>query len=469
MSSQNIQYFEKETTLYLRNQIQQAPGVFRIEVENVLVKDQNLVVQYNGNSLSENEPKLHDPFLRRRRRLEESQTNLIITIDVVVSVVLNRSENLKLNEFFNEFFEMPEHESDLRGILEQEKSFFQELFIKGAIPSSKVTSKASSKDPSKASVKKASNGTAVIGTVMGVVAMIVGSGLLWLWMKTRQTGVRQSNDSGEIKNVGTISRSFESDDRRGAIASAGRTKEKDSGTKGFKKTRNDQFVDTDYIDNEYEKDDQSSSQLMYIRTIIRTESNIEVPDTPQTAFAVNGFATPASVNGFMSVPGTPQTAFAVNGFATPASANGFMTPASTRSKSIIANSPVVLPKLLRDVSPDHKVISAIILKDIDSSTKQKLSLPPKILSSLKSPFRRGPGVEENLAPRPHSRRHDKKHSRAPRPGPPMVIGGPPHTGRSVVNSTKTKDDGVIDIVDEIAYLYSTNSQPDRYKDCSSNN
>jgi hypothetical protein len=146
-----------------------------------------------------------------------------------------------------------------------------------------------------------------------------------------------------------------------------------------------------------------------------------------------------------------------------------MTPASTKSRGVIANSPVVLPKLLGDISPDHKVISAIILKDIDSSTKQKLSLPPKILGSLKSPFRRGPGVEENRLPRPHLRRHDKKYSRAPRPGPPMVIGGPPNTGHSVANSTKTKDDGVIDIVDEIAYLYSTNSEPDKYKDGSSNN
>lgn len=131
MSPQNIKYFEKEMALYLRDQIQQAPGVFKIEVENVLVKDQNLVVQDNGNSLSENEPLLHDPFLRRRRRLEESQTHLIITLDVVVSVVLNQSENPKLKEFFTEFFEMPEHENELRGILEQEKSFFSGTFHQG--------------------------------------------------------------------------------------------------------------------------------------------------------------------------------------------------------------------------------------------------------------------------------------------------------------------------------------------------
>ena len=273
MSLPNVKYFEKQTTLYLRSQIQQAPGVFKIEVENVLVTDQNFVVHNDGGNF------IVDPFLRKRRQLEASQTHLDVTIDVVVSVVLNRSENLKLDVFFEDFFETPEHENELRSILEQEKSFTQGIFIKGAISSSS------------ASVKKPSNGTAVTGTVLGVLALIVGSGLIWMWIQTRRIAVLQSNNSGKIENIGTISKSFESDDKRVAISGAGYTREIDDGdAQGLKTTRNDESCHNENKNEKFE----------YIPTLMHTECNIEVPDTPVTAFAVNGFATPASVNGFMT-------------------------------------------------------------------------------------------------------------------------------------------------------------------------
>jgi hypothetical protein len=543
MGPQNTRYFEKETTLYLRNQVEEAPGVTKIEVENVIVRDQKLVVQNIIAELSGD-----DPFLRKRRHLEEIQTNLVVTMDVVVSVLLDRDENLQLNVFFDEFLERPEHRNELQFKFEEEQFFAREIFMKGAISSSN------------ASVKKASNSTAVTGIVIAVVALIVGSGLLWMWMQSRRVSNLQY-DSGKIENLGTISRSFESDDRKASRSNVDRRMEIDYGD------AQDQSSHGEFIDKDNEKNDRRSSlkSLMYIPTLMDTGSNIEVPDTPGTAAAVNGFATPASAmaNGFANGFATPSSAMAsgfatpssamANGLATPASANGFPTPSSKMSIKTRDFPTNPISKLLGQTSPSHTFSSEQILKDMASTKPRKLKipLPPKSLGPLKSPFRRqvktidkignegdneydissmsGVGVvagknnvfdsnifisndrakkgtkdavrnartqkvsrdippleigrpkakpfeakptsvpvEEDLASRTsrtsrsHTSRRKKRHSTASRPYPPPMIGA---TDISVAKSTKTtKDHGVVDIVDEIAYLYSTNSEPERFKD-----
>lgn len=513
MSPSNVTYFEKEITLYLRDQIQEAQGVSKIEVEEVLLTNQSLILHNNGNNYFNK-----DPFLRKRRQLDEIQTHLIITFDVVVSVILNQSESLNLSLIFEDFFDSKEHQNELRRMLQQDKSFAKGIFKEEELSSSKVSDLSSNVTISStnSTVRRASNGTGVTGIVLGVVALIVGSGLLWMWVQARRINFLQPKNSGKIENIGTKSRSFESDDRRATISRAsygGETYDADG--KELESNRDDQSYLSERSKNENERYDQnyaSTTHPMYVTTFMNTESNIEVPDTPVTAFAINGFATPAS-------------------------ANGFMTPASVKSKVFEENSILVLPKSLAE-TPSNRSISSAKMKGMISSKsrKQKIPLPPKILGPLKSPFRRkikasnkiekkdeieydeysmsregvvagvnnvrpieeiskkkakvevkhyrtkrgswdlppseigGPSVkpyqaeltvvpvEEDFVVRTKSSRQNTKR----RPCPPPLVGGPSDTWSRVFKSTNANDRGGVDIVDEIAYLYSTNSEPERY-------
>ena len=481
MDPLHLKYFEKEMTFYLREQIQEAPGAFKFHVENVLVTDQILVVQNEDSNFS------RGPVLRRRRRLEEMQTNLVITIDVVVSVLFNTSENLKLMALFEEFFNSNKHQTQLRDLLEHDEFFGQGIVTKEEFSSSD------------AFVKKEVNGTAITGTILGLLALVVGSGILWMWIQARRGVSSEPKVTAKIQNFNTISRSFESDNS---------TKREidENYSQRSKSTRNSQecHVETDSLSN---------SQLMYIPTLMPTLSNIEVPDTPVTAFAVNGFTTPAS-------------------------ANGFMTPASTRSNKPTA----ALPKLLGESIQTQNGPSEKELKDASSSNsrKQKLPLPPKLLSPFKSPFLRemkagdtvekddgqdfdafsisgvglvagennvgrykekekkattieayfhapkpsrdlppseigGPRsthfdanttvvpVEEKVVSRTFATQRDKKKNSGSRHHHPVMIGGPYGASLNLPKAKKTEDPGFIDVVDEIAYLYSTHDEPNKYR------
>jgi len=498
MSTIGIAYFERSSTAYLQTNIDQAPGVFKIEVENVIVQKQELVTHQKVNNTLQN-----DPLLRRRL---EAQTDLVITVDVVVSVVLNRSEDLKLNNFFEEFFQMPDHKSELRDMVKLEEKVAQELFIKGDVASSNE----SAKDQPK---KKSSKNGAVAGSVLGILALIVGSGLIYMWVQTR----RKPNTSGKLENLGTISKSFESEDRAISVPQSLFKRE-------IEYTDSNDHSENSVTESGYRRKS-SLTPLMFIPALIPTESNIEVPDTPGTNFAVNGFATPASASGF----------------ATPVNASGFMTPSSTRSRG--AGS-VKLRKLLGDASPDDSVSPVHKPKETPKSIK-KIPLPPKLLSPLKSPFRREPKAESqefdtfsvsrvgvvagknnirpsekrkkketeaemilrdlpmeiggpSTAPKPTvipveddivfrpssgprptvipveddliSRKTTssrKKKKKPPRPWPPPKMESSSNTVVTSASKLRRKKDySVVDIVDEIAYLYSAND-PERYTNSSS--
>ena len=480
MSQQNIEYFEKETALYLKEQIREAPGVSKIEVETVIVKDQKMVFQDNSNNVFGG-----DSFLRNRRRLDVIQANLMITVDVVVSVLFDRSESLQLNMFFEEFFAVPEHALELKYILERSQSFSQELFSKSATSSSKAS-------------KKGSGGAAVTGAILGIVGLIVGSGLVWMWIKTRRGNSLQSNNSGKIENFGTESKSFESGDRKLANSNVDSGSEIDDDSRGPKTTRSDISFRTKHDNDGNEKHDQAdipNSQLMYVPTYMSTISNIEVPETPTGTLATNGLATPASARGFM----TPAS-----------SARGFMTPASANSKRDGNNSVSTFSRLLGETSPDEDPLVKRSDEVIVKTKKPRNLLPPKFLSPLRSPFgldlmsNRAANIDEQRCdasslsregvvggertknvdskssrskkisrdlppmeiggPRSVTSRQSKKSSRTSRTCPPMMIGGPLDPDPIIEIPKKAKDRSVVDIVDEIAYLYSTQSEPERYKD-----
>ncbi len=498
MSPIGIAYFERSSTAYLQNNVDKAPGVFRIEVQNVIVQKQELVIHQKINNTLQN-----DPLVRRRL---ENQTDLFITVDVVVSVVLNRAEDLELNNFFEEFFDLPEHNIELRDMVKLEENIAQELFVKGDISSSNESAK-------NESPKKSSNGGTVAGSVLGIMALIVGSGLIYLWVQTRR---KPNTTSGKLEDIGTISKSFESEDTAIQVSQS------------LFKREIEYAESTDYSENSVTQGGfrrkSSLTPLMFVPALIPTESNIEVPDTPGTNFAVNGFATPASASGF----------------ATPVNASGFMTPSSTRSRG---GGSVKLPKLLGDASPDDSVSPVQKPKETPKSIT-KIPLPPKLLSPLKSPFRREPeaGSQEfdsssvsrlgvvagknnirpsdkrkkkteaeiilrdlpmeiggpSIAPKPtvvpveeeivfrqssgpratvipveddlifrKTTSSRKKKKKPPRPWPPPKMESSSNTVVTKASrSRKKKDHSVADIVDEIAYLYSAND-PERYTNSSS--
>mmetsp|Transcript_26088 Transcript_26088/g.71554 ORF Transcript_26088/g.71554 Transcript_26088/m.71554 type:complete len:643 (-) Transcript_26088:1056-2984(-) len=501
MDKSDVEYFETKTMLYLQNEIGEIPGVFKVEVENILVTNQTLIVVENIDSFI-----TEDPYLRRRQS-EQSRTDLMVIIDVALSIVFARSGTPELDVYFEEFFQTPEKQEALRASLEQEVSFAEGIFIQTETISSS------------AYIKKRSNGTAVTGAILAALALIVGSGLVWMWIQTRRSTDCAPFDSRKLYNVGTISKSFDSDEQTTVVI--------EKSKRLFKINTYNESHPTENHDNGNEIDERSSSsssQLMYIPAIMPTLSNIEVPDTPGTAFAPNGLGTPANANGFATPANADgfATPASVNGLATPSSTHGLVTPASVMSRgggsdsiTIGGISKLVVPTAKPEIAP------AQILKDINSSTsrRQKIPLPPNILGSIKSPFRRDNkhdddfnsssmfgagvvagennvgasdsrkkkttknGVPSHLPPTeiggpvtptfsadgtgassngkfsafPYEGKKNNARSRKPRHLPPVVIGRPPDKVTSDKKATKNNDHGVVDIVDEIAYLYSTNS------------
>ena len=515
MSEQNIQLLETQTTSYLQSHVDEAPGAFSIEVDSAIVTDQNFLKYEISESIAGN----------------DTQIDLIITIDVVVSVIVNRSESLMLNEFFEEFFEMTVHKNALRDMMERDVSFAYGIFTKitesptqsptkSPIDSSTESSIESSVDSSKSKKKekKPPNRTAIIFSILTVIAVFVGSWLLWMWYQARQDDesadlksifnffpklwmwyqARQDDESEDLKleSAGTDSKSYDSDDRRLSISNFFPKRDIESA---------DSNEQSENSVNEDGKERKSNlTPLMYVPTLMPTESNIEVPDTPGTNLAVSGFATP-------SCCATPSS---VAGFM-----NAFVTPKSTKSGNFASFGSSKLLGQTPD-SEESKVSKAKANTPTTSNPIKKIPLPPKSLAPPKSPYRRetkdqdngssmfsgvgvvagknniydsgkkkvtqaemilqdlpmeigGPSVEQKpkaklprpkvaiptqeeiVVFRPPSGRKGTRYGYSPRPNPhPRRKSG----GGSAKPSTrpKEKDHSVVDVVDEIAYLYSSN-------------
>lgn len=171
-----------------------------------------------------------------------------------------------------------------------------------------------------------------------------------------------------------------------------------------------------------EKSMESTLEPPYTPALMTTESNIEVPETPQTAF----FATPAG--------GGTKSVHSFGG-------------------ASLLETPKLRPRTKDETGPTSTSFD----------TKRKVLLP----RLWKAPFRRevhndfdeeeaggdDDGSEVVAFTPPSGRRAHEKRADRYAPHPPIEIGGPENIP-SLVPSNAAKEDSV-GIVDEVAYLYST--------------
>jgi hypothetical protein len=396
MNASNIEYFEEETKIYLQNNFYRSPEVFKIDVEEVLVTNQRLNMEGSNNML------------------------LVVTIEMTASIVLNSPETFDFEVFLEDFFEEPIHQKGLRAILENDMSFSGGMFIKKVgISSSK-----------NASLPKAPTGNNIVtGAILGIVALIVGCGLIWMWIQTRH---RISIRERKLNNQSTDSKSYDSSNISAAIShgdASGRIVVTDSSSRSDDIKQNNQSYPTELNDEEISI---SNSHLMYIPTLIATESNIEVPDTPVTAFAINGFRT--HDNEMLLSTGEKS--------------NRYELPTGRKRKNLLPPNILWKSPFHRESKPSYKAG-----KDVENGFEASSSMfgAGVVAGENNIGFFGGRKKKTTVKESNHS-------STIKSPPPPTEIGGP--NPPPFLKSTITNDYGVVDIVDEIGYLHSTNNDPD---------
>jgi hypothetical protein len=356
---------------------------------------------------------------------------------VVASVPLDGSdEHLDLKEFLEVFFANHDNLQGLQQRLESEDVFAQEIFWK-----TNVSTENSSQNHSIRG--------SVVGTFFGVAISLLGFGAIWVWSRRRRQRFCTDGKQPDQLNQFSYTNSYDTDD---CLYPTGvnvfpSTKRVTVDSKSFetreipalcRETREDrQKLDESHRkdDDEFSNDDKEQNDieesmisrlepphLTYTPALMTTESNIEVPETPQTAF--------------------------------------FGTPAGGGTKSIHSfggTSILDIPKL--PPRAKNKTCSTSISHD----TKRKILLP----QLWKTPFRRdaqidmddeevdGDDDDSDVVAFTPPRRRRSNDIRAERyaPHPPVEIGGPENIP-SLVPSKAAEEDSV-DIVDEVAYLYST--------------
>ena len=400
MNASNKEYFEEETKTYLQNNVYRSPEVLKIDVEEVLVTHQRLNME--GSNI----------------------TLLVVTIEVTASIVLNSPEIFSFEVFLGDFFEEPIHQKGLRAALENDISFSGGMLIKKVeISSSKNASL----------LKTPAGNNIVTGAVLGIVALIVGCGLIWMWIQKRHR-ILNFRSIRERKLNYQSTDSNDSSDGSAAI-SYGDVSERivvtDSSSRSDDINQNNQSYPTELNDEEISI---SNSHPMYIpTTLIATESNIEVPDTPVTAFATSGFRT--HDNEMLLSTGEKS--------------NRYELPNERKKKNLLP--PNILRKLPfhRESKPSYKAG-----KDVENEFEASSSM-----------FGAGVVAGENNVGFFGGRKKkvkvkDSNHSGTIKSTPPPTeIGGP--NPPPFAKSTITNDYGVVDIVDEIG-MHSTNNDPDTY-------
>ena len=124
MNDEQRLVFEEETKRHLQGIIDQAPGVLQIEIEAITVTGQDLVDANvtEGDGNNERNLQYTEPSVRRRMNTHTSK-NLLITMQVVATAILDRTENFDLKEYLEIFFENEKNTRELQMILEQESEF----------------------------------------------------------------------------------------------------------------------------------------------------------------------------------------------------------------------------------------------------------------------------------------------------------------------------------------------------------
>lgn len=291
MEASHIDFFEEETKTYLQKHILLAPAILSLEIEAVTVTNQELI------------------GARRQRRelkilnLEQQQQSqsLLVSMQVVATVLVDRDsrEHFDLKEFLDIFFENYENLQGLRQTLEQEDEFA--IFWKPIVSSS----------------AKQSVGGSIAGSVFGVAVSCIGFAGIWIWSRKRRHRLSEGEEKhpDHLKQL-TFSHSYDTDDclppgkgrglqlTRIAVDSATlEARELSESTKSICDGQNqnnmegkgselaeEDKIDASKFENHSDIEESMESMvkppphLMYTPALMTTESNIEVPDTPQTAF-----------------------------------------------------------------------------------------------------------------------------------------------------------------------------------------
>ncbi|KAG7366622.1 outer membrane adhesin like protein [Nitzschia inconspicua] len=438
MDASHIDYFEDVTERYLHQNIHHNTTILDFQIQAVTVTDQKLV-----------------GARRRLKRInlqqEDQPQALVVTTQVVASVLVDRHsvERFDLKMFLEEFFENHEKLQGLRQALERQDDFAQDIFWSPATLSTTNRSVAGS----------------IAGVTFGVAVTLVGLAGIWMLSRKRRPNcVFQSAKSPDQLNQLTFSHSYDTDEcipncGAGGISSnrftvdsktfeafeARETPALDNGDSNQDEIRTDhrKLVEDDKdrsdppeMNSDIEDSMQSivkpPTHLMYIPALMTTESNIEVPDTPQTAFF--------TLHGGNSTLASP-------------------TGGATKSlHSFSVRSMLGTPKLPPSETKDDSVAA-----NMSHDTKRKSRLPiPKL---WKTPLRRNTnhsdeansddGDDDSDAVAFPCARTSNRHSKERSQNlPPVEIGGP-EIVPSLLPSTNTTREAPIDIVDEVAYLYSS--------------
>ncbi|KAL3924293.1 MAG: hypothetical protein SGILL_001134 [Bacillariaceae sp.] len=480
MEASHIEFFQEETKLFLQRNVHQAPGVFDIEVQAVTVTSQKLV---GARRLGAESTNLQSRHLQQQKTVQNPQA-LVVNMQVVALALLDPSEHFDLNIFLDIFFENYDNLYTLRLTLEQEESFSNDIFWQEhSLEGSGNRSMAGS----------------IAGAFFGVAVSFIGfSGIMMWWIRKRRT-IRSEEDEKEPDELHqmTFSHSYDTDDCLPEDTSPPKQFVVDSKTLEAKtlssnckdqkqqhkqqqqqQQQQQQVVVEVMVESEDEdsmEDVEAQSEkgaslasaiqpphLMYTPALMTTESNIEVPDTPVTAFTAQG---------------------ARSTFTTPLGAGMSKSGNDFDAKPILDASSKTPPLPSTSMSQSEKAVCA----PPEAETKRKHLLP----HVWKSPFRRDvpkydvdddsvcdsdTGSDVVVPPVPGGgfpprQRNDNKHKKKTKRQskgkdstsfqPPSLIGGP-ETVPSLVNSMVSKED-TVGIVDEVTYLYSTTGEKKKKK------
>jgi hypothetical protein len=429
METTHIESFEDETKLYLQQNLHHAPAVLEIEIEAVTVTNQKLVGA-------------------RRRQLEDINLQqpqaLEVTMQVVASVLVDRNsdEHFDLKLYLEIFFENYDNLQGLRQVLEQQDEFAQEIFWNPAMS---------------AENNSRSIGGSIAGTVFGVAVSFIGFAGIWMWSRKRRHQEQPLHEDKQPDHLNqlTFTHTYDTDDclppTNGGLPAKEELDEENED--------NERIVDRKLVDGGVDDDESRQSErdldveesmssmvkppphLMYTPALMTTESNIEVPDSPQTAF------------------------FTLHG-----ATSSLTTPAAGGTKpahSLSARPLLATPKLPPSTKDETETVSS---KEADVSKKKSL-LPRR----WKTPFRRNASksrddedddddeeesnVDEDnsdVVAFPSARKSKKQQVRYEAAHPPMEIGGPEIVPSLMPSTTTITNDDSVGIVDEVAYMYSTN-------------
>jgi hypothetical protein len=460
MDVANTEFFEEETKLFLQEKIHQAAGVLEIEIQSITVTSQAVVGARRALDITKE--------MLRRGVQQQGSPSLVITVLAVASAILDRDEHFDLSLFLGIVFENAENQRELRNRLEQLDSFSQAVFAQDPESEGNAT-------------ETAAMGPTITGAMFGATASVVGCGMIWMWIQKRR--FINSETSEDARRKSSIPATFSQSDADDDPCPTSRPFVVDPNTfETMEKPKCDpcnlgnveQWRSTSArsVEENIIREGRIA-QLRYEPALIRTESNIEVPETPVTAFTMIGTTFTSTKAGTHAERDTPLVSHI-----------GVEMPLKEDEGSgcVLMGSP-----------KEHLRSAGDGTNRDDNSRRKKKS---RFDFDFRSPFRRGKQADNgtvkfnaaaaaddddddddvydndfdvssvsggflaaltNHIGNPSSNKGETEACQPLSEDPvkvPSTIGGPDALP-SLANSIKSRD-ATVTIVDEIAYLYATN-------------